>query len=251
MCPRLTCFLAPPQAYYALAKQYHPDTNKSADAEAKFQELSKAYETLKDDEQRRLYDQVGHSSYEQAGGAPGGAGGNPFAGGGFGGGFNPFGGAAGFRGGRVEFNDADFEDILGSFFLRGGVRPSRDVAVTVQLEFMEAAKGTTKSVRLPPAAGGRVVELNIPAGVDNGVRLRLDGAGVPATGRQPAGNLFVDVQVRDHPRFVREGPNLHVEAPIGIDTAALGGCVVGKSGAVASVVYSRLLSPPVCSISGL
>ena len=208
------------QAYYALAKQLHPDTNKAPDAESKFQEVQKAYETLKDDEQRRIYDQVGHSAFEQgaaAGGNGGGMGGNPFGGGGF----NPFG--AGFSGGRV--NEAEFEDILGAFF-SGGVRPSRDIAIAVTLDFMEAARGVHKVVQIPSrGAGSRSVDLNIPAGVDTGMRLRVDGSGQPANGRQPAGNLYVTVNVREHPRFQRDGADISVEVPVSIDVAALGGSV--------------------------
>jgi molecular chaperone DnaJ len=61
--------------------------------------------------------------------------------------------------------------------------------------------------------------------VDSGIRLRVDGAGQPAAGRQQAGHLYVTLQVRDDARWRRDGPNLHVDAPIGIHTAALGGCV--------------------------
>ena len=184
--------------------------------------MQKAYETLKDDEQRRIYDQVGHTQFEQGaaagGGGGGGMGGNPFGGGGF----NPFG--AGFSGGRV--NEAEFEDILGAFF-SGGVRPSRDIAIAVTLDFMEAAKGARKVVQLPSRGpgGSRSVDLNIPAGVDTGMRLRVDGMGQPANGRQAAGNLYVTVNVREHPRFQRDGADISVEVPVTIDVAALGGSV--------------------------
>jgi DnaJ-class molecular chaperone len=243
------------KAYYALAKKFHPDANKSdPSAEAKFQEVSKAYEVLKDEQQRRMYDSMGHDNFENSGGGgPGGAGGGGGGFGGFGGGgFNPFGGAGGgggFRGGRMDMNDAaQFEDILGAFF-GGGVRPSRDVAVTLTLEFMEAARGARKTVRLP---NGRTVDLNIPGGVDTGVRLRVDGAGQAASGRAPAGHLYVTLNVRDDPRFSRDGPHLHVEAPIGIDTAALGGCVVpcltrGFGARMGALTHRPLRVSPACS----
>ena len=133
------------------------------------------------------------------------------------GGMGGMGGFSGFSSGDA----AQFEDILGAFF-GGGVRPSRDIAVNLTLDFMEAARGAKRSVRLP---NGRAVELDIPAGVDNGVRMRVDGAGQPASARAPAGHLYVTFAVRDDPRFVRKGPDLHVDAAVDIATAALGGCV--------------------------
>ncbi len=207
------------QAYYALAKKYHPDANKDdPGAEAKFQEVSKAYEVLKDDDSRRAYDRVGHANFEAGGGAEGMGG---FGGGmgGFGGGFNPFGGGGGMR--MDPSDQAQFEDMLGAFF-GGGVRPSRDVAVNLTLDFMEAARGARRAVRLP---NGRTVELDIPAGVESDMRMRVDGAGQPASGRVPAGHLYVTFTVRDDPRFLRKGPDLHVDATVDIATAALGGSV--------------------------
>jgi len=204
------------QAYYALAKQLHPDTNKAPDAEAKFQEVQKAYETLKDDEQRRIYDQIGHSNFEEGASASGGPGmgGNPFGGSPFG---NPF------AGGR-RFNEDDFDDLLGSIF-GGGMRPSRDIAVELKLDFMDAARGSHKTIQLQTKSGVRTVDIDIPAGVDTGMRLRVDGMGQPSNGRQPAGHLYVTVNVREHPRFQRDGADIHVEVPITIDVAALGGTV--------------------------
>jgi DnaJ-class molecular chaperone len=161
---------------------------------------------------------VGHANFEAGGGAEGMGG---FGGGmgGFGGGFNPFGGGGGMR--MDPSDQAQFEDMLGAFF-GGGVRPSRDVAVNLTLDFMEAARGARRAVRLP---NGRTVELDIPAGVESDMRMRVDGAGQPASGRVPAGHLYVTFTVRDDPRFLRKGPDLHVDATVDIATAALGGSV--------------------------
>ncbi|XP_066369470.1 chaperone protein dnaJ GFA2, mitochondrial-like [Miscanthus floridulus] len=122
------------KAYYGLAKKLHPDTNKGdADAERKFQEVQRAYETLKDEQKRSLYDQVGPDQYEKAASGGGGTGfkggfGNPFedifGGGGGGGGMNDF-----FRN---IFRDRDF----------GG----RDVKVALELSFMEAVQGCSKTI---------------------------------------------------------------------------------------------------------
>ncbi|CAA6660587.1 unnamed protein product [Spirodela intermedia] len=117
------------KAYYALAKKLHPDTNKDdAEAERKFQEVQRAYEVLKDDEKRSLYDQVGAEAFEQAA-SGGGPGGGPFDGG-----FNPF--EEFFRGGGMG------SDFFGNIFNRKG----RDIQVELELSFMEAVQGCTKTV---------------------------------------------------------------------------------------------------------
>ncbi|KAK9156999.1 hypothetical protein Scep_003573 [Stephania cephalantha] len=121
------------KAYYALAKKLHPDTNKDdAEAERKFQEVQKAYEVLKDEEKRSLYDQVGHSAFEQGAAAGGGPGG-PF-GGGFG---NPFEDIFGGGGGMNDF----FKDIFRQKGFGG-----QDVKVSVEVSFMEAVQGCSKTV---------------------------------------------------------------------------------------------------------
>lgn len=120
-------------AYRKLAKQYHPDINKSPDAPKKFEEIQEAYDTLYDDNKRRQYDQFGHAAFQQ-GGSTGGAG-------------NPFGGA-GFSG--AGFGDVDLNDIFSSFF-GGGRRSSRstsgpqkgnDSLIQVSISFMDSINGT-------------------------------------------------------------------------------------------------------------
>lgn len=130
------------RAYRKLANQYHPD--KESGDEAKFKEISEAYEVLGDAQKRQQYDQFGHAGYQSA------------ASGGGAGGFNPFG--AGFGGGQqVEFDleDLDLGDIFGSFFGGGGRRRQqaqatrgRDVETTVTIEFEEAVFGTERTVTL-------------------------------------------------------------------------------------------------------
>ena len=124
-------------AYRKLAKQFHPDINKAADAETKFKEVQEAYDVLYDDQKRQTYDQFGHAAFDQS------AGGNPFQGGGFGGGFS-------------GFQDVDLGDIFGSFFGGGGSRRSRgrsgpqrgaDAQVRYRIQFMDAING--KKATLP------------------------------------------------------------------------------------------------------
>ncbi|XP_074588187.1 LOW QUALITY PROTEIN: chaperone protein dnaJ GFA2, mitochondrial-like [Curcuma longa] len=123
------------KAYYALAKKLHPDTNKDdSDAERKFQEVQRAYEVLKDEDKRRIYDQVGPDAFEQAaaGGDP--SSGGPFGGAGFG---NPFEDIFGSSGG--------FNDFFRNMF-RGGSVGGQDVKVPLEISFMEAVQGCTKTV---------------------------------------------------------------------------------------------------------
>ncbi|XP_043710789.1 chaperone protein dnaJ GFA2, mitochondrial-like [Telopea speciosissima] len=128
------------KAYYALAKKLHPDMNKDdADADIKFQEVQKAYEVLKDEEKRQLYDQVGPDSFEQA--AAGGGPGGPFGGAGFG---NPFEDIFGSGGGGGGFND-----FFKNFYQRGF--GGQDVKMQLELSFMEAVQGCTKTVTFQAA----------------------------------------------------------------------------------------------------
>ncbi|KAI0530591.1 hypothetical protein KFK09_000136 [Dendrobium nobile] len=113
------------KAYYAIAKKLHPDTNKDdPDADSKFQEVQRAYEVLKDDEKRSLYDQVGPDAFEQAasGGGPG-----------FGSPFDDF------------FSHGDMNDIFKNMF-RDGEFSGEDVKVSLEISFMEAIQGCTKTL---------------------------------------------------------------------------------------------------------
>ncbi|KAK1263118.1 hypothetical protein QJS04_geneDACA022333 [Acorus gramineus] len=122
------------KAYYGLAKKLHPDTNKEdADAERKFQEVQRAYEVLKDEEKRSLYDQLGPDGFERAA-EGGGSGGGPFGGAGFGGFEDIFGGFGGFGG-----------DFFRNVFNQGGIG-GENVKVALDVSFMEAVQGCTKNV---------------------------------------------------------------------------------------------------------
>ncbi|CAG7924977.1 unnamed protein product [Penicillium olsonii] len=149
------------KAYYGLAKKYHPDTNKDAQAKDKFAEAQTAYELLSDKTKRENYDKYGSAAFDQNGGFDPSAGGNPFSGAGgfhgFGGGFGGGGFGGGFSG------DINFEDLFGAFTggARRGPRGRRnpfqeqilvgeDIEVQTNISFMEAAKGTTQEVVITP-----------------------------------------------------------------------------------------------------
>ncbi|KAJ5352905.1 HSP40/DnaJ peptide-binding [Penicillium brevicompactum] len=145
------------KAYYGLAKKYHPDTNKDAQAKDKFAEAQTAYELLSDKTKRENYDKYGSAAFDQNGGFDPSAGGNPFSGAG---GFHGFGGG-GFGGGFS--GDINFEDLFGAFTggARRGPRGRRnpfqeqilvgeDIEVQTNISFMEAAKGTTQEIVVTP-----------------------------------------------------------------------------------------------------
>ncbi|KAF6141848.1 hypothetical protein GIB67_003219 [Kingdonia uniflora] len=127
------------KAYYALAKQHHPDVNKDdIDAEKKFQDIQKAYEVLKDEQKRSIYDQVGHDAFERS--ADGGGAGGPFDGG-----FNPFEDLFNGGGGSMHGFFRDIFTNTSSGF--GG----QDIKVALELSFMEAVQGCSKTVNFQAA----------------------------------------------------------------------------------------------------
>lgn len=196
------------KAYRKLAVKYHPDKNPGdKEAEEKFKEISEAHEVLSDKQKRARYDQFGHAGV----GGNGGMGGNPFQGGGFQN-FNfDFGGGGG-----------GLDDILGSIFGFGGGprRPARgaDYRTTVTLTFEEAVFGTTKVV----SADGKDLKVKIPAGIDDGMSIRLNGKGGAAPKGGTRGDLYVFIRVKPHKHLTREGTIILSEIRIPMADAALG-----------------------------
>jgi DnaJ-class molecular chaperone len=197
-------------AYRKLALQYHPDRNKSPDAEGKFKELNEAYQVLSDPEKRSAYDQFGHSAFDPASGM----GSNPFAGGfrqgpftytystGAGGqGGNPF---AGFDFGE-GFNDP-FE-VFETFFGGNpfGNRARRKPRYSLTISFREAAKGAEKTVQID----GKQHTIKIPAGADEGTRIRFT-------------DFDVTIEVQPDPVFKRDGYDIYIDREVPLTTAILG-----------------------------
>ena len=211
------------KAYRKLAIKYHPDKNPGdKEAEAKFKEINEAHDVLSDKQKRARYDQFGHAGVGGASGNPF-AGGNPFANGG-----NPFsGGAFNYNGQTFSFdfgggNGSVFDDILGSIFGNANARRPRrgaDYQTTVTLTFEEAIFGTTKSVTIE----SKTLKVKIPAGIDDGMSIRLHGKGGPAPeGGSEPGDLYVRVKVKPHKHLTREGTIILSEEHINMVDAALG-----------------------------
>ena len=231
------------KSYYKLAKKYHPDTNKGDPdtAAKKFQEAQRAYDTLRDPQKRAAYDQIGHAAYEHAentGATPGaGGGGGPFGGGGGAQGMQVdpeelfrefFGSARGGRGaggGAGAFQGSIFEHLFTGGG-GGGMRRGRTIQATLTISFDDAVKGSTQLI--DPSSLGvsstpqQPISINIPAGVDNGFQLRVDGRGFPGPQGTPPGDLIVQVMVLPSLKFQRDGFDLYTEATVGIADAALG-----------------------------
>lgn len=215
------------KAYRALAKKLHPDVNPDAKAAERFKKISAAYSLLSDKDMRARYDsgQVDGQGQQQA---P-----NPFGGGGFGNaGFGqrgPNGQAGGFQGGGFD----DMGDIFSSLFgMQGGgnrggarLRPKKgaDIRLALTIDFVDAIKGTVKSVQI---GGGRKMKITIPAGTEHGSVLRLRGKGDAGSHGGPRGDAKVDITVRSHKYFKRDGDILRLDLPITLEEALTGGKII-------------------------
>ncbi len=213
------------KAFRKLAKELHPDLNPGNKASAeRFQKVSAAYELLSDAEKRAKFDRgeidasgEPRRGYNPFGGAPFGArGGRPGTGPGGGAGYGPGGPA----------DDLGFGDVFSDLFggARGGrPRPAstkgQDVRYTLEVEFLEAVAGARKRVTLPE---GGVLDLVVPEGVDDGQVLRLKGKGRASPRGGEPGDALVEIKVRTHRDFKRQGDDIVLDLAISIDEAVLG-----------------------------
>ncbi|MFI6481375.1 molecular chaperone DnaJ [Nonomuraea sp. NPDC050663] len=279
------------KAYRKLARENHPDANQgSPEKEAKFKEISEAYDVLSDAKRRKEYDEARTLFGSGVGGArPGGGGGFPF----------DFGDL--FGGSNQQGSTSDrIGDLFGGIFNRGGgggagrttgsatrARRGQDIESEVTLSFTEAVQGTTVSLRLTSSQGcaacsgtgakagttprvcptcegtgaasrnlgnfafsepcrdckgrgllvddpcpvcegsgraksTRTIQARIPAGVDDGKRVKLKAKGAPGENGGPAGDLYILTHVKPHPVFGRNADNLTITVPVTFTEAALG-----------------------------
>ncbi len=229
------------QAYRKLARQYHPDINSDPQAEERFKELNEAYQVLSDPKTRARYDRFGHDFRQ----IPEDFDERVAAGAGFRGGSarsrsRAWPGGGGTRvhvGGDV--GEVDFEDLFGSLFgARGAAGPIRgaDQEAELELSVEEAYQGGRRTVTLPGAEGPRSYEVTIPKGVVDGQRIRLAGQGGRGSGNASAGDLYLVVRIKPHPRYRLSGRDIYVDLPVTPWEAALGARVpVSTPGGEATV----------------
>ena len=205
------------KAYRRRAKKLHPDLNPGdSHAEEQFKEVSAAYDLLSDPEKRTRYDrgEIDASGAERPERRYYRDFGERRAG-------NPYASNAGF----ADFSDfADADDIMSAFFGRSGQRNRNrrgsDARYSLDVDFLDAVNGGTRTVTLPD---GSTLDVKIPPGTRDGQVLRLRGKGQPGFGEAPPGDALIEVHVRPHPLFRREGDDIQIDLPISVRDAVLGG----------------------------
>lgn len=203
------------KAYRRLARKYHPDVSKEPNAKERFQEVSEAYETLKDKEKRAAYDNLGRHRPGQDFRPP------PDWYQRFGERFNP--------GGEEDLGGIDLSDLFESLGMRGRGRargfrggnipiPGEDYAVTVRLALDEAFHGAEREMQI----GAHRIRTRIPKGATDGQQLKLRGKGGPGANGGAPGDLLLHIVIEPHPLFRVNGHDLDIDVPLAPWEAALG-----------------------------
>jgi curved DNA-binding protein len=215
------------KAYRKLARKYHPDVSKEANAEEKFKEIGEAYETLKDPEKRAAYDQLGRYRPGED--------------------FRPPPGWESQFGGFGFEDVVDLSDLFAQFGggpraragthrgARGGARgfsmPGQDYEVTAHVSLEDAARGTELTVDVSAPERGadgilrrvpKTIRVRVPKGATDGQRMRVPGKGGSGTGGGPAGDLYINIHLLPHPLFKVAGHDLYLDLPVTPSEAVLG-----------------------------
>src|SRR5512138_404128 len=201
------------KAFRRLAVKYHPDKNPGdAAAEERFKEINEAYAVLSDPQKKAQYDQFGSTGFHER--------------------FSQEDIFRGFDAGDI-FRDAGLGDdifsrIFGGGFQRGGGggfnrrRRGEDFEMELKVTFQEAYAGCEKRVAFSKNGVKETLSVRIPAGIENGARLRLAGKGGAGIGGGPAGDVYLNVTIRPDPVYTREEDDIVVERQIRFTEAALG-----------------------------
>ncbi|MCK5917839.1 MAG: DnaJ domain-containing protein [Cocleimonas sp.] len=202
------------KAYRRLARKYHPDVSKAGDAEARFKDVSEAYDVLKDKKKRAHYDQLGSTDWDH------------------GQNHQPYAGAGGFgSGGYSQGENSGFSDFFESFFA-GGQQPQStpfgeesraapaSQSATIRLGLEDIYTGAKKTIRLP---SGNSIDVKIPLGIEEGKKIRLRGKA--STG----GDLLLKVTFNKHPDFKVENKDIYLNLLLAPWEAALGATVAVKT----------------------
>ena len=204
-------------AYRKLARKYHPDVSKERSAEEKFKAVNEAHEALRDPERRRAYDQLRAGGYR---------GGDEFRG-------PP---PNWHGGGAHSGGDGDFGDFFESLFgnragagARSGPRRGRDLHAQLAVDIGVAYAGGTQRISLGDGRSARSLDVKIPAGITSGRQIRLAGQGHAGTQGGPAGDLILEVGVREDGRFSLDGNNVLSTLAVSPWEAALGATVTVRT----------------------
>jgi len=214
------------RAYRKLARRYHPDVSKEADAEACFKDIGEAYEVLKDPEKRAAYDQLGANwkDGQDFRPPPGWDQGFEFHGGGDAGRFSDF-----------------FESLFGRAGFGGAASHGRaapmrgaDTYARIMIDIEDAYQGTTRTLTLKqsetgpdgrPAVKERALNVRVPKGVRQGQHIRLSGQGGTGVGKGQAGDLYLEAEFRPHPFYTVNNKDVYLSLPLAPWEAALGATV--------------------------
>jgi DnaJ-class molecular chaperone len=217
-------------AYRKLARKHHPDVNPGDNnAESLFKEIGEAYAVLSDADKRKKYDRWGHDWQKidhahSAGAGYRGRSGTTYRS------TSP----AGAPGG-INFESDDIGGLFEQLFGRAGrtrvrsaPRTGADLEQPVEITLEEAFSGTQRTFSIHDTRSGetRTVEIKIPAGATDGLRVRVAGKGDPGIAGAPAGDLYLIVSIKPHAQFERNGDDLRVKVPTPLYTAILGGEVM-------------------------